>query len=89
MFHLVFVADENSGVSDEVKKSLKNVKRVKVNPPKSGHAYPALSDIESSGPNTPHQYTPEPPYTDEDNSEQPIIERYMYNSKNYDDEVER
>lgn len=68
-----------------MKKSLKNVKRVRVNPPKSGHAYPALSDIESSGPNTPQQYTPEPPYTDEDNSEQPIIERYMYKSNRYDD----
>lgn len=74
--------DENARVSDQVKKSLTNVKRVKVNPPKSGHAYPALSDIESSGPSTPQQYTPEPPYTDEDNSEQPILERYMYDAKN-------
>lgn len=47
-----------------------------------GHAYPALSDIESSGPNTPQQYTPEPPYTDEDNSEQPATQRYMYSRNN-------
>lgn len=79
-------ADENPGVSDDVKKCLKDVKRVRVNPPKVGHAYPALSDIESSGPNTPQQYTPEPPYTDEDNSEQPITERYMYNNKNSDND---
>lgn len=54
-----FAVDEHSGVSEDVKKCLKNVKRVKVNPPKMGHAYPALSDIESSGPNTPQHYTPE------------------------------
>lgn len=55
-------------MSIEVKKSLEDVKRVRVNPPKQGHAYPALSDIESSGPSTPQQYTPEPPYTDDDNN---------------------
>lgn len=88
-FSSLFV-DENSGVSEDVQKSLKNVKRVKVNPPKRGHTYPALSDIESSGPNTPQQYTPEPAeYTDDDN-EQPIIERYLYNSKdNENDDDDR
>lgn len=59
--------DEHIEVSDDVRKSLEDIKRVKVNPPKQGHAYPALSDIESSGQNTPQQYTPEPPYTDDDN----------------------
>lgn len=76
------------GVSTEVRKSLENVKRVKVNPPKSGHSlYPALSDIESSGADrsTPETYTPEPPYTDDDN-EQPIMNRYMYNAQDNDDE---
>lgn len=80
--------DEHLGVSADVRKSLETVKRVKVNPPKSGHAYPALTDIESSGAegNTPIS-TPEPAYTDDDN-EQPIMDRYyMYQSKNdhYDD----
>lgn len=68
-FHFAFAADENLDVSNEVKKSLEDVKRVKVNPPKQGHAYPALSDIESSGPNTPQLCTPEPPYTDDDNED--------------------
>lgn len=74
--------DEHLGVSTQVRKSLENVKRIKVQPPKTGHAYPALSDIESSGAerNTPEIYTPEPAYTDDDN-EQPILNRYMYNSQ--------
>lgn len=79
--------DENLGVSTEVRKSLESVKRIKVNPPKNGNAYPALSDIESSGAerNTPDMYTPEPTYTDEDN-EQPIMDRYMYSSQDEGDE---
>lgn len=78
-------ADENLGVSSEVRKSLESVKRIKVNPPKSGHTYPALSDIESSGAGTPDGYTPEPQYTDDDN-EQPIMDRYMYSSQDEGDE---
>lgn len=35
------------------------------------------------------QFTPEPPYTDDDNNEQPIIERYLYNSENNDGDEER
>lgn len=84
------LSNENVGVSAKVRRSLENIKPVKVNPPKSGHAYPALSDIESSGADrsTPESYTPEPPYTDEDN-EQPIMDRYMYNSRESDDEDDR
>lgn len=69
-------------MSVDVRRSLESVKRIKVNPPKSGHAYPALSDIESSGAerSTPDVYTPEPPYTDDDN-EQPIMNRYLYSSQ--------
>lgn len=80
--------DEKMGVSPEVRKSLENIKRVKVNPPKNGHSlYPTLSDIESSGADrgTPETYSPEPPYTDDDN-EQHVMNRYMYNSKQNDDE---
>lgn len=75
------------GVSREVRRSLENIKRVRVNPPKSGHSlYPALSDIESSGAErcTPETYTPEPAYTDEDN-EQPIMDRYMYSDRDDED----
>lgn len=83
--------DENLGVSANVRRSLESVKRIRVNPPKSGHAYPALSDIESSGAerNTPDNYTPEPPYTDDDN-EHSIMDRYMYSSQDErDDEEDR
>lgn len=89
---MLFTDERSCEVSDEVKQCLKDVKRVKINPPKEGHAYPALSDIESSGPNTPQQNTPEPPYTDDDNNEQPIIDRYLYKSnlnKDADDDNER
>lgn len=81
--------DENLGVTAEVRRSLESVKRIKVNPPKSGHAYPALSDIESSGAErtTPEVYTPEPPYSDDEN-EQPIMDRYMYSSQDAQDEKE-
>lgn len=73
-------------MSAEVRKSLESVKRIKVNPPKCGQNYPALSDIESSGAerNSPDVYTPEPPYTDEDN-EQPMINRYL---QSYEDDGE-
>lgn len=67
-FYFAFApTDEHIEASANVRKSLEDIKRIKVNPPKQGHAYPALSDIESSGPSTPQQYTPEPPYTDDDN----------------------
>lgn len=83
------VIDENPNVSAKVRKSLENVKPIKVNPPKNGYAYPALSDIESSGAeiSTPENYTPEPAYTDEDN-EQPIMDRYMYRSQDEGEEEE-
>lgn len=84
------ITDENLGVSAKVRKSLESLKSIKVKPPKSGHAYPALSDIESSGAerNTPEVYTPEPTsstYTDDDN-EQPIMDRYMYSSQDEGEE---
>ncbi|XP_031640150.1 anillin isoform X2 [Contarinia nasturtii] len=74
-------------VSEDVRRSIESVKRIKVNPPRNGHAYPALSDIESSGAErmTPENYTPEPAYTDDDN-EQPIMDRYMYSSQDEGDE---
>lgn len=86
---IVRFVDENLGVTAEVRRSLESVKRIKVNPPKNGHAYPALSDIESSGAerSTPEVYTPEPPYSDDEN-EQPIIDRYMYSSQDEQDEKE-
>lgn len=82
MKHFFLSLDEDFGVSAKVRKSLENVKPIKVNPPKNGHAYPALSDIESSAADrsSPETYTPEPNYTDEDN-EQPIMDRYMYSSQ--------
>lgn len=72
-------------MSPKIRRSLENVKPIKVNPPKSGHVYPALSDIESS---TPENYTPEPPYTDDDN-EQPIMERYIYSSQDEGEDEDR
>lgn len=94
VFQLIFIVlgatDEYLNVSEEVKKSPNDVKRAKVNP---SNTYPDLSDIESSGSNTPQLYTPEPPYTDDDNNEQPILGRYLTNSRknindDYDDDDE-
>lgn len=70
-----------------MRKSLENVKRIKVQPPKSGHAYPALSDIESSGP---ENYTPEPAYTDDDNDQQ-YLDEYLSasGSQDYGEEEDR
>lgn len=77
-------------MSTQVRESLENVKRIKVHPPKSGHAYPALSDIESSGAerSTPENYTPEPAYTDDDN-EQSNMDRYFYSPQYEGEEEER
>lgn len=43
----VVISDEKFDVSPQVRESLEDVKRVKINPPKNGRLYPALSDIES------------------------------------------
>lgn len=42
------IPDENLDVSPKVRDTLDDVKRIKVNPPKNGCLYPALSDIEAS-----------------------------------------
>ncbi|XP_031622379.1 anillin-like [Contarinia nasturtii] len=82
------ISDEHLGVSADVRRSLESVKRIKVNPPKNGHAYPSLTDIESSGAErmTPENYTPEPAIYTQKVNIQPIIHRYMYSSQDEGDE---
>lgn len=73
-----------------MRRSLENVKRIKVQPPKNGHTYPALSDIESSGAerSTPENYTPEPAYTDDDNDQQ-YYDGYLNRSQNDSEDEDR
>lgn len=75
LFH--FFTDEKLEISQQVRSSLEDIKRVKINPPKNGNMYPALSDIESN------EYTTET-YTDDDNEHQ-TMNRYMYSSQEEDD----
>lgn len=58
---------ERHEISPQVMSSLEDVKRVRVNPPKSGHIYPTLSDIESTE-------SEKNQYTDDDNNEQPMLD---------------
>lgn len=45
-------SDEKLDANSQVRKSFDDMKRVKVNPPKDGCLYPALSDIESLNTNS-------------------------------------
>lgn len=72
---------EKLEVSPQVKNSLEDVKRVRINPPKSGRLYPALSDIESTE-------SERNAYTDDDNNEQPILDRYLNSSRSDQDDEE-
>lgn len=80
-------SDEKPNVSPQMRTSLedsKRLKRVKVNPPKSGQVYPALTDIESATDSD--KYATET-YTDDDNNDDQMMERYMYSSQDqYEDE---
>lgn len=72
---------EKQEISPQVKCSLEDVKRIRVNPPKSGHIYPTLSDIESTE-------SERNQYTDDDNNEQPMLDRYLNSSRSDQDEEE-
>lgn len=72
---------EKLEIGSQVKSSLEDVKRIRVNPPKSGHIYPTLSDIESTE-------SERNQYTDDDNNEQPMLDRYLNTSRDDQDEEE-
>lgn len=72
---------EKHEISPQVKSSLEDVKRVRVNPPKNGHIYPTLSDIESTE-------SERNQYTDDDNNEQPKLDRYLNSSRSDQDDEE-
>lgn len=69
---------EQLDISPQVQSSLEDVKRVRVNPPKSGHIYPTLSDIESTE-------SERNQYTDDDNNEQPMLDGYLNSSRSDQD----
>lgn len=68
--------DEKLEVSQQVKESLEDVKRVRINPPQSGRLYPTLPDMESTESERDNDM-----YTDDDNNEQPMLDRYLNRSQ--------
>lgn len=70
-------SDEKIDVSPRIRSSIEDMKRVKVNPPKSGQIYPALSDIESA---TDSEKLATETYTDDDNIDD-RMHQYMYSSQ--------
>lgn len=80
---ILFLSDEKIDISPQVRNSLEDIKRVKVNPPKNGQMYPALSDIESV---TESDKYATDAYTDEDN-EQQLMNRYLYSSQDDEEDV--
>lgn len=89
--HIIFCpSDEKLDIHSQVRDSLEDMKRVKVNPPKNGCLYPALSDIEASSNTNSDQYfsTEERPTKVKnvrfENNVQP-----SYSSQDEDDDDER
>lgn len=72
--------DEKLAVSPQVRSSLEDIKRVKINPPKNGRMYPTLSDIES-GTDSDKYITAN--CTDDDHEE--LTHRYAYSSQDDED----
>lgn len=78
VWEFVSISAENLEATNKVSSSLKEMKRVRINPPKEGRLYPTLSDIES-GESAMANYT-------DDDGENPLLERYLTTSHSeYDD----
>lgn len=85
-------SDEKLDVSPSVRDCVEDVKRVRVNPPKSGYIYPALSDIESVTESdkckSSETYTEDDDDDDGDynESERKLMNQYLYSSQDENDD---
>lgn len=83
-------SDEKLEASPNVRDCVEEVKRVKVNPPKSGYIYPALSDIESVTESekckTSEAYTEEEDEDDYNENEKKLMNQYLYSSQDENDD---
>lgn len=84
-------SDEKMDVNPSVRDCVEDVKRVRVNPPKSGYIYPALSDIESVTESdkckTSEAYT-EDDDDDYNENEKKLMNQYLYSSQDENDDVD-
>lgn len=82
-------SDEKREASPSVRDCVEEVKRVKVNPPKSGYMYPALSDIESVTESKESEINTEDDNDDDDDyneNEKKLMNQYLYSSQDENDD---